>query len=110
MTGREIEAAALARTAMLLKRCKDNWDADDTTGERAEALRTNQLIWSILQGELAKDDNPLPKQVKEDLLSLSLFVDKRIFEVMAHPAPEKLAILININLNIAAGLRNQAVA
>ena len=49
-------------------------------------------------------DNPLPKQIKEDILSLSAFIDKRIFEVMSYPAPEKLDAIININLNLAAGL------
>jgi flagellar protein FlaF len=43
--------------------------------------------------------------LKQDLLSLSVFIDKRIFEVMAYPNPEKLTAIININLNIAAGLR-----
>jgi hypothetical protein len=33
-------------------------------------------------------------------------VDKRIFEVMTGPVAEKLNIIININLNLAAGLRN----
>ena len=30
---------------------------------------------------------------------------KRIFDIMAYPSPEKLTIIININLNLAAGLR-----
>jgi flagellar protein FlaF len=47
----------------------------------------------------------LPLEIKQNLLALSVFVDRRIFEVMAYPAPEKLDILININRNIAAGLR-----
>jgi flagellar protein FlaF len=70
-----------------------------------EALRYNQQIWSIFQGELLKEDNPLPRQLREDILSLSVFIDKRIFEVMNSPDPEKLNVIVNINLNIAAGLR-----
>jgi flagellar protein FlaF len=70
-----------------------------------EALRYNQQIWSIFQGELLKEDNPLPRQLREDILSLSVFIDKRIFEVMNSPDPEKLTVIVNINLNIAAGLR-----
>jgi flagellar protein FlaF len=35
-------------------------------------------------------------------------VDRRSFEVLAYPAPEKLDVLININLNVAAGLRGDA--
>jgi len=70
-----------------------------------EALKYNQKIWSIFQSELAKEDNPLPKNIRVDMLSLSAFMDRRCFEVMARPAPEKLNIMININMNIAAGLR-----
>jgi len=106
MTGREIEAMALTKAALQLKKCRNNWDPDDKNRERSDSLEKNQKIWSILQGELAREDNPLPKQLREDLLSLSLFVDKRTFDIMAFPAPEKLDILININLNIAAGLRS----
>ena len=106
MSGREIEALALTKAALQLKKCRNEWDPDDRDGKRSESLEMNQRIWTILQGELAKDDNPLPKQLKQDLLSLSLFIDKRTFDVMAYPAPEKLDILININLNIAAGLRS----
>ena len=46
------------------------------------------------------------QKLKENVLSLSAFIDKRIFEVMAFPSPEKLNIIININQNIAAGLRD----
>ena len=106
MSGREIEAMALTKAALQLKKCRNDWDPHDRGGERAASLEKNQRIWSILQGELARDDHPLPRPIREDLLSLSLFVDKRTFDVMAYPAPEKLEILININLNIAAGLRN----
>jgi len=106
MSGREIEAMALTKAALQLKKCRNNWDPDDKNRERSDSLEKNQKIWSILQGELAREDNPLPKQLRQDLLSLSLFIDKRTFDMMANPSPEKLDILININLNIAAGLRS----
>ena len=105
-SGREIEAGALTRCALLLSDCQKNWDAPDREEKLAEALRTNQVVWSIFQSELTRKDNPLPRRLKENILSLSLFIDKRIIEVMAYPAPEKLKILIDINLNLAAGLRS----
>lgn len=53
-------------------------------------------------------DNPLPQKLREDILNLSLFIDKRLFEVLAFPnAPERLTIVIDINFNIAAGLRTK---
>ena len=106
MSGREIEAAALTRCALLLSDCQKNWDAPNRDYNLSEALRINQRVWSILQAELAREDNPLPVQIRQDILSLSIFMDKRIIEVMAYPAPEKLKILIDINMNLAAGLRS----
>ena len=105
-SGREIEAGALTRCALMLSDCQKNWDAPDREEMLAEALRINQKVWSIFQAELTSKDNPLPRPLKENILSLSVFIDKRILEVMAYPAPEKLKILIDINLNLAAGLRS----
>jgi len=110
MSGREIEAAVLNQAALKLKECQDNWKADDRDERLDAALNFNQQIWSILQGELVKADNPLPKQIRRNLLALSAYVDKRIFEIMAFPSPEKLNIVIEINRNIAAGLKQAASA
>ena len=105
MSGRETEARVLSQAALKLKDCQDNWDAKDRDSRLDEALRYNQRVWSIFQTELSKETNPLPGQLKQDLLRLGAFIDRRIFETMAFPAPEKLTAVININQNISAGLR-----
>jgi flagellar biosynthesis activator protein FlaF len=105
MSGRDIEAAALTRCALLLSECQENWDDPDCDKKMSEALIFNQRVWTILQAELVSDDNPLPKEIRKNILALSVFIDNRIIEVMAHPALEKLNIIIDINLNLAAGLR-----
>ncbi|MGD8524045.1 MAG: flagellar biosynthesis regulator FlaF [Desulfobacterales bacterium] len=109
MSGREIEATVLSKAALKLKECQNNWDADNRDQKLDDALKFNQRIWSILQAELAKEDNPLPMQLKRDLISLSVFIDRRILETLAYPSPEKLSIIIDINNNIAAGLRGSPV-
>jgi flagellar biosynthesis activator protein FlaF len=106
LSGRGVEAAALTRCAFLLLECQKNWDARDRDEKLAEALRANQIVWSIFQSELTKKDNPLPQEIKENILTLSLFIDKRILEVMTNPVPEKLKTIVDINLNLAAGLRS----
>jgi flagellar protein FlaF len=105
ISGRETEARVLTEAALKLKKCQENWGRPDIDGQLDEALRYNQKIWSLFQGELEREDNPLPGKLKIDILRLAAFIDKRIFEVMAFPSPEKLNIIININQNIAAGLR-----
>ena len=71
------------------------------------ALKYNQRVWCIFQAELEKPQNPLPNALKVSLLRLVAFIDKRTLETIAYPSPEKLTILININQNIAAGLRTR---
>jgi flagellar protein FlaF len=104
-SGREIEAAVLTKAAIKLKECRDNWDAPDRDHKLDEALKYNQRIWSIFQSELSRDDHEMPKKLRLDILRLAAFIDKRIFETMAFPTPEKLNIVIKINNNLAAGLR-----
>lgn len=105
ISGRETEARVLTEAALKLKKCQENWGSNDLDAQLDEALRYNQKIWSLFQGELEREDNPLPGKLKIDILRLAAFIDKRIFEVMAFPSAEKLNIIININQNIAAGLR-----
>ena len=82
MSGRQVEAAVLSKAALKLKDCQENWEAKDCAAKLDEALKFNQLIWSIFQAELIKPDNLLPKKLREDILSLSAFIDARIFETM----------------------------
>ncbi|MGD8667057.1 MAG: flagellar biosynthesis regulator FlaF [Desulfobacterales bacterium] len=103
--GREVEAAVLTKAALKLKECQDCWDAPDRDHKLDEALRYNQRIWSIFQSELAREDHEMPKKLRLDILRLAAFIDRRILETMAFPAPEKLNIVIDINNNLAAGLR-----
>lgn len=104
LSGRELEASVLTRAANMLKNCQDNWDAHDRPQLLQEAIHFNQKVWSLFQAELSSPDNPLPRKLREDILSLSLFIDKQVFQIQAFPDPEKLTIIIDINRNIAAGL------
>jgi flagellar protein FlaF len=110
MNGREVEAAALAKAASKLKECRSGWDQPDRAARMERALKFNQRVWCILQAELARPENPLPAEIKGNLLRLSAFVDKRSFEILAYPERGKLDMLIEINENIAAGLRSRPAA
>jgi flagellar protein FlaF len=109
MSGREIEAAVLSKAARKLKACQENWNTGDREKKLEDALKFNQRIWSIFQSELVRDDNPMPKNLRLDILRLSNFIDRRILETMAYPSPEKLDIIISINNNLAVGLRSSQV-
>ncbi len=104
----ETEAQALTKAAFLLQVCQQNWDAPDRGSKLTEALEFNQKLWSIFQAALAAPDHPLPPSLRTDILRLGRFIDGRIFDVLAYPAPEKLNVIIHINQNLAAGLRTGA--
>jgi flagellar protein FlaF len=108
MSGRETEARVLTQGALKLIDCQKHWDAPDRKSRLDAALKYNQRIWSIFQVEISKPDNPLPTQIKQNILHLSRFIDQRIFDTMAFPEANKLSIIIKINQNIAAGLRGSA--
>ena len=110
VSGSEVEAAVLIKAANKLQECQEEWNQEGYESKLDESLKFNQLIWSIFQSELAAEDNPLPKDLRLNLLRLSAFIDGRSLDTMAYPAVEKLTILININRNIAAGLREHPQA
>ncbi|MHB1327508.1 MAG: flagellar biosynthesis regulator FlaF [Gemmatimonadales bacterium] len=103
-SGRQLEASALFRAARALQAVHDQWDAPERERRLDEALKLNQRLWTFFQTELAAEDNPLPRDLKVQLLNLIEFIDKRTFDVMAFPASNKLRVLIDINRNVAAGL------
>jgi flagellar biosynthesis activator protein FlaF len=109
LSDREAEAAVLMKAAAMMKHVQSHWSAADRDITLEKALRYNQRLWTFFQVALLDEKNPLPQHIRENVLRLSAFIDRRIFETLAYPAPEKLDILININTNIAAGLKGIAV-
>ena len=108
MSGRETEARVLSQAALKLKKCQENWDSETRRTELEEAFEYNSQVWSIFQTELTKPDHPMDKELRQNILNLSVFIEKKIYETRAYPAPEKLTAIININNSLAAGLRTSA--
>lgn len=108
MSGRATEARVLTQGALKLVSCQKNWNSSNRNILLDEALKYNQRIWTLFQIEVSKKENPLPIQIKHNILALSRFIDQRIFDAMAFPEAGKLDIIIKINNNIAAGLRGSS--
>jgi flagellar biosynthesis activator protein FlaF len=98
---RQTEAHALLSCASRLeKACR----ADCSRADYVDAIQHNQQLWTLFQACLCEKDNPLPRDLKNLLLNISLYVDKASFSAMGGDTPEILKGLISINRNIAAGL------
>jgi flagellar biosynthesis activator protein FlaF len=105
LEGRELEASLLMRAALYIAEVQQHWNTPDRDTMLDEALHYNQRLWTLFQAELLAADNPMPLDIKNNLLSLSAFIDKRTIETLSYPEVDKLNILIDINRNLAAGLR-----
>jgi len=69
-----------------------------------EVVRLNWRVWTIFQAELVDPACQTPIAIRENLLSLSNFIDKRSAELIATPDAAKLIVLVNVNRQIGAGL------
>jgi flagellar biosynthesis activator protein FlaF len=107
MSGRDIEAYALTKAAVALRECQENWNSQERDQMLDQALKLNQRVWSIFQAELTMADNPLPLPIKQNILKLGAYIDKQALKIIAEPEREELDIIIAINENLAAGLRQK---
>lgn len=102
---RDLEADLLLRAAARLQAVKDNW-ANSTREKLNEALLYNRKLWSVFLTSATGEENPLPVEVRQNVANLGLFVMNHTLTVQADPRPERLTTLININRELAAGLRS----
>ena len=75
---------------------------------RMKALHWNRRLWTTLAGDCASEGNALPMQVRANIISLGLWVDKHTSAVMRRE--EQIQPLIDVNRIIMQGLANQGVA
>lgn len=106
-SGRQVEISILEMAAARLRAC-----AGAGAGETIEfdsgihdALRFNQKVWDVFSADWSDENCALEDAIRENLLSLSLFVKKRTFAMQAQPTRSGLDILIQLNDNLARGLK-----
>src|SRR5579872_7413568 len=102
LSPREVEAMAFTKAALMLEDAKK---LTNNIAEFSKALRFNHLLWTIIQADLTDPENQLPPEIKANVMSLSIFVDKQTTKALRTTAAIDLDVLININRNLAAGLR-----
>jgi flagellar biosynthesis activator protein FlaF len=103
LQGRDLEAHVLLKSAARLQGIRDSWET--RVGELDEALVTNRKIWTIFISSMSADDCPLPSTLRANMINLGMFILNRTLQMAINPQPQQLTALIEINRNIAAGLR-----
>lgn len=104
---RATEADLLLEAATRLQRVQGNWDSRGKS-DLEEALRYNRMLWTIFISTVTREENPLPRGIRQNVANLGIFVMKHTVSILAEPKPEKISTLIDINRNLAAGLSAQA--
>jgi len=101
---RELEANLLSKSATNLQRIRDNWDTS-TNNDLGAALRFNRRLWTVFMTSVTDPSSTLPQDVRENVANLGIFIAKHMLQLQIEPAARKLDVLININRQLAAGLR-----
>jgi flagellar protein FlaF len=98
------------KAAARLQVIKDNWDAKKD--ELDDALTRNRKLWTILVTGVTDEASQWPLEVKQNIVGLGMFIFNHTIALtaMREVDPAKLDVLININRQIAAGLRSSGDA
>ena len=100
---RVLEANLLSRAAAQLQVVRDDWET--RRQELHAALLFNRKLWNIFLTSVTGEQSQLPDKLRENIANLGLFVMKQTVSMQDNPVPQKLDTLININRELAAGLR-----
>lgn len=102
MDPRSTEAWALAEASRRLVL------AARITDDKGEALRAalmlNQRLWSIFQASLIDPTCELPKEIRDNVLALSVMVDRQLMMRLGDLDASKIQPILDINRSIAEGL------
>lgn len=104
---RDLEADLLLRAASRLQSVTSQ-AARETLDS---ALLYNRKLWQIFLVSATSEDSSLPPELRQNVANLGLFVMNQTMNILADPSkPERVNALININRELAAGLRGVAQA
>jgi flagellar protein FlaF len=95
------------KAAARLKSVQDGWDG--SRKDLPHALLYNRRLWTIFLTSVTNKDNPLPTAVRQNIANLGVYVMYESMACMSDAnADRRLTTLININRELAAGLRGGA--
>lgn len=103
---RGLEGQILLKAAQRLQLLRERLEKKESVSreEIDDTLTYNRKLWTVFASETGNPENPLPREIKANIASLSVFIFKRTMEILADPVPEKISALIDINRQIASGL------
>lgn len=104
---RDVEAWGLTEAARRLIHARQTPENSDLL---RQALSLNQRLWTIFQTSMVDPECPLPKDIRDNVLALSIIVDRQTFDRLIDLDVNKLDRLIDINRAVATGLSQRPTA
>lgn len=110
--GRALESVVLMKSASKLELLAKRIELGEKVKleEIEDTLKINRNIWEIFLDNMEDPSNAMPKEIKNNVASLAMFVFKHTNQVLADTRPQQFKILIDINRNIATGLSKKPPA
>jgi len=99
------EVAQLDGIAAQLMRVQRHWHDGDRERQLAAALTASRSTWHAIQAALAEATLPLPLEVRQNLLILSVYAESKIGACEAAPDADTLGSLIALTRTLAGSLK-----
>jgi flagellar protein FlaF len=103
---RDLESLLLLKAAHKLQSVYDGWT--DQPHGLDDAVLYNRRLWTVFLDSVCDETSALPVQIRQNIANIGVFVMSETFSLMTNPQPQQLVPLININRELAAGLRGNA--
>lgn len=104
-SGRQIEISILEMSSSKFRSLLHDGEELKWSRQLDEALKFNQKIWDVFSADWMDPESTLPRELRQNLLSIAVFVKKKTFTTMAKPDRQSVELLIQLNDNIIDGLR-----
>lgn len=106
MKPRDLEASLLLKAAFQLQDIQDDWQNNRI--KLADALDYNRKLWTVLLSAVTNPENPLPAEIRQNVANLGIFILGQILETAQDPSAHRIKVMVDLNRELAAGLRTPA--
>jgi flagellar protein FlaF len=100
---RDMEALLLLKAAAKLQSVYDGWTEQPQGLD--EAVLYNRRLWTVFLDSVCDETSLLPLSIRQNIANIGVYVMTSTFSLMTDPQSSQLVPLININRELAAGLR-----
>ncbi len=106
-SGRQVEISILEMASGKMRNALGDQEEIDYNSGIIDALRFNQKVWDVFCADWSAENCSLDDTLRENLLSLGLFVKKRTFTMLAKSTRSGVHVLLELNDNLVKELNDQ---